>query len=134
MGNSISAHRHGRSRSEARRFAHDPLSVRDSHGALDVPSVANHRVWHLEPPEAPAQERCRQILVDLLRPLGASAAAVWADLLVEEFGSLAEALAAPPSAQARVLGDGSAAVQYLRTVRDAMLHALRTEAFARPTL
>src|SRR5688500_6632816 len=88
---------------------------------------------HLEPSEAPGQERCRQILVDLLRPLG-PAAAGWADLLVSEFGSLAEALAAPPSAQARVLGDGAAAVGYLGIVRDAMLHALRTEAFARPTL
>jgi DNA repair protein RadC len=33
-----------------------------------------------------------------------------------------------------VLGDGAAAVQHLKVVRDAMLHALRTEAFARPTL
>jgi DNA repair protein RadC len=43
-------------------------------------------------------------------------------------------LAAPPAAQTRVLGGGAAAVEYLRTIRDAMLHALRTEAFARPTL
>jgi DNA repair protein RadC len=42
-------------------------------------------------------------------------------------------LAASSGAQARVVDD-SAAVQFLRTVRDAMLHALRTEAFARPTL
>lgn len=33
-----------------------------------------------------------------------------------------------------MLGDGGAAVRYLGTIRDAMLHALRTEAFARPKL
>ncbi|HEU0100257.1 MAG TPA: DNA repair protein RadC [Allosphingosinicella sp.] len=89
----------------------------------------------MEPSEAPGQVRCRQILVELLRPLG-PAAAGWADLLVKEFGSLAGALAAPPAAQARVLRDGSAAaaVRHLGIVRDAMLHSLRTEAFARPTL
>jgi DNA repair protein RadC len=62
------------------------------------------------------------------------AATGWAELLVREFGSLAEALAAPAAVQARVLGDGAAAVRYLGIVRDAMLHALRTEAFARPKL
>jgi len=86
----------------------------------------------LEPPEAPGPERCRQILVELFRPFGDSAAG-WADLLIAEFGSLAEALAAPAGVQARVLGDDGA-VQYLRTIRDAMVHALRTEAFARPKL
>jgi len=33
-----------------------------------------------------------------------------------------------------VLGDGEAAVRYLGIVRDAMLHSLRTEAFAKPVL
>jgi DNA repair protein RadC len=33
-----------------------------------------------------------------------------------------------------VLGDGAAAVRYLGTIRDAMLHALRTEAYGKPKL
>ena len=57
-----------------------------------------------------------------------------------EFGSLAGALAAGPGAQARVLadartlGDGGAVVRYLGAVRQAMVHALRTEALAGPRL
>lgn len=91
------------------------------------------RPWHMAASEAPGQIRCRQILVELLKPLG-NAAAEWADRLVSEFGSLAGTLAAAPAAQARALGDGAAAVRHLGIVRDAMLHSLRTEAFARPTL
>ncbi|HYE27386.1 MAG TPA: DNA repair protein RadC [Allosphingosinicella sp.] len=87
----------------------------------------------MAPSEALGQVRCRQFLVELLSPLGPEASG-WADLLVKEFGSLAAALAAEPSAQAKVLGDGTAAVRYLGTVRSAMLHALRTEAFAKPVL
>lgn len=87
----------------------------------------------MEPSEAAGPLRCRQILVELLRPLGPDAAG-WADRLVVEFGSLAGALAAGPGAQARALGDGAAAVRHLAVVRDAMLHALRTEALTGPIL
>jgi len=87
----------------------------------------------MAPPEAAGPARCRSILVELLRPLG-PAAGGWADLLVAEFGSLAGALAAEPAAQARALGGGAAAVHHLGVVRDAMLHALRSEALAGPTL
>lgn len=73
------------------------------------------------------------MLVELLRPLGASAAG-WAERLIEEFGSLAGVLAASPHAQARALGGAEPPVRYLGTVRRAMLHALRTEAFAGPVL
>jgi DNA repair protein RadC len=85
----------------------------------------------MEPPAAAGSQRCRSILVDLLRPLGEKAPA-WADSLVAEFGSLAATLAAGPLAQARVLEGGAAAVRYLGTIRDAMVHSLRTEALAGP--
>lgn len=64
------------------------------------------------------------------------AAPVWAERLVEEFGSLAAALAAGPRAQARALGatGGAAAIVHLATVREAMLHALRAEALSGPAL
>jgi DNA repair protein RadC len=80
----------------------------------------------MEPPAAAGSQRCRSILVDLLRPLGDSAPA-WADSLVAAFGS-----PAGPLAQARALEGGAAAVRYLGTIRDAMIHSLRTEALAGP--
>ncbi len=43
-------------------------------------------------------------------------------------------LAAGPTAQARVLGGGKAAVGYLGTVRKAMAHSLRAEALTGPIL
>jgi DNA repair protein RadC len=100
---------------------------------LELSDFGINRPRNLEPPAASGSLRCRQILVELLRPLG-PAASGWADLLVKEFGSLAEALAAAPAAQARVLGDAAIAVRYLGIVRDAMLHALRTEALGKPKL
>ena len=93
--------------------------------------MAPARPGYLEPSAAAGSERCRSILVDLLRPLG-EAAPAWADSLVEAFGSLAGTLAAGPLAQARVLEGGAAAVRYLGTIRDAMVHSLRTEALAGP--
>ena len=111
----------------------DPRGLRFRDGVLELSDAVPAGFRHMEPPEAPGQVRCRQILVELLRPLG-TAASDWADRLVAEFGSLAGTLAAAPAAQARALGDGAAAVRHLGIVRDAMLHSLRTEAFARPTL
>lgn len=59
----------------------------------------------------------------------------WADRLIGEFGSFAAALSATPDAQARALGPGGAdAIRHLGIVRQAMLHALRTEAAAGPAL
>ncbi|HEX8512953.1 MAG TPA: DNA repair protein RadC [Allosphingosinicella sp.] len=110
-----------------------PVGLRGDLVDLELSNPRNHHVRNLESSEAPGEVRCRQILVELLRPLG-PAAADWADRLVSQFGSLAATLAAAPAAQARALGDGAAAVRHLGIVRDAMLHSLRTEAFARPTL
>jgi DNA repair protein RadC len=76
--------------------------------------------------------RNRQILVELLRPLG-PAAEDWADKLVDEFGSLGAVLAADPSALARTVDDASA-VRQLQAVRAAMLQALKTEALEGPIL
>jgi DNA repair protein RadC len=72
-------------------------------------------------------------LVELLRPLGAGAEA-WAARLIARFGSLAAVLAADPGEQSRTLVDGDAAVRLLATVRGAMLHALRSAAYAGPVL
>src|SRR5438128_7239591 len=88
-----------------------PLGLRVGSGVLELSDVAVDRLGHMEPPAAASTVRCRQILVELLGPLG-PAATGWADRLVTEFGSLAAALAAAPAAQARVVGDSSA-VRYL---------------------
>ena len=85
------------------------------------------------PSEAAGPVRCRQILVELLRPFGEQAP-VWADRLVEQFGSLAAILAAAPEAQRRAVGSGSGVVRYLGVVRQAMLHALRPAALDGPVL
>jgi DNA repair protein RadC len=84
------------------------------------------------PAAARGSVRCRQILVELLRPLG-EAAGSWTDKLVDEFGSLGAVLAAEPAALARTVGD-EGAVRQVRAVRAAMLQALRTEALAGPIL
>jgi DNA repair protein RadC len=112
---------------------------------VDLSDVASGDIRNFRAPEAGGAVRCRQILVELLQPLGDGAAG-WAERLVAEFGSLAGALAAGPGAQARVLGDaralgdgktlgdGGAVVRYLGAVRQAMVHSLRTEALAGPRL
>lgn len=133
MGDRVANHWNGWSRGKANGRGSDQNGLCYRDGGLELSDVVLDRAWHLEPPEAPGQVRCRQILVELLRPLG-NAASDWADRLVAEFGSLAGTLAAAPAAQARALGGGAAAVRHLGIVRDAMLHSLRTEAFARPTL
>src|SRR5688572_14648031 len=133
MGDRVSNHWNGWSRGQTSGRGGDQNGLCYRDGSLELSDVVLNRPRHMEPPEAPGQVRCRQILVELLRPLG-NAASDWADRLVAEFGSLAGTLAAAPAAQARALGDGAAAVKHLGIVRDAMLHSLRTEAFARPTL
>lgn len=133
MRDSVASYRDSGSCREAFGSRGDTLRLRDRAFPMGISDASSDRHWHMESSEAPGQVRCRQILVELLRPLG-NAAAEWADRLVAEFGSLAGTLAAAPAAQARALGDGAAAVRHLGIVRDAMLHSLRTEAFARPTL
>jgi DNA repair protein RadC len=88
---------------------------------------------HVQPPAANAPGRGRQILVELLKPFGPSAA-TWAHKLINEFGSLAAALAATPCAQARILGEGNPAIRHLDMVRGVMLHVLREEASNAPIL
>jgi DNA repair protein RadC len=87
----------------------------------------------VEPPAAAGTPRCRQILVELLRPLGPDAGR-WANSLIEAFGSLGAVFAAGTDAQARVLGKGAPAVRHLETIREAMLHSLRCNAFSGPVL
>jgi DNA repair protein RadC len=65
--------------------------------------------------------------------LAGEAARLWSDLLIDRFGSLAALLAAKPESQARILPDPSA-VEFLGTIRAAMLHSLRREISARPVL
>ena len=70
---------------------------------------------------------------ELLQPLGPAATGC-ADRLIGEFGSLGAVLAAPCSAQRRVLGNESGVLAWLATLRSAMLHALRREALHGPVL
>src|SRR4051812_20474256 len=90
---------HG-ARGEASGSFHHSMGLRFRTGVLELSDALPVGTGHLEPPEAPGQVRCRQILVELLRPLG-PAAAGWAERLVKKFGSLAGALSAAPAAQAR---------------------------------
>lgn len=68
------------------------------------------------------------MLVDLLRPLGAGAERD-AEALIASFGSLSAALSADEGARSRALAPGTAAAQWLSTIRAAMLHVLREPAF-----
>jgi DNA repair protein RadC len=71
-------------------------------------------------------------VVALLAPFRAGFAERYADRLIREFGSLAATLAAPRPALARVVP--SRAAEHLTTIREAMLHALRSEIETRPIL
>jgi DNA repair protein RadC len=82
-------------------------------------------------PAAAGGVRCRQILVELLRPFGADD---WADDLVDEFGSLAGVLSATPASIERLIGAGHPAISHLYMVRGVMLHVLRAEALSAPIL
>jgi DNA repair protein RadC len=99
---------------------------------MELSDAASAGAGNLAAPEAAGAARCRQILVDLLEPLGPGAEG-WAGRLIGEFGSLAAALAAAPAAQARALGDAAPA-RFLATIRSAMLHARQSEAAAGLTL
>ncbi|MFL6856600.1 MAG: RadC family protein [Allosphingosinicella sp.] len=77
--------------------------------------------------------RGRQILVELLRPFGGEAED-WSDRLIRQYGSLGAVLAAAPAAPDRLLADAPGARDHLATIREAMLHALRSEATAGPVL
>jgi DNA repair protein RadC len=117
---------------EAGGSACEPPGLRLHDVALDLPADAAGR-GKTGAPAAPGAPWCRQILVELLRPLGPSAPE-WAERLIAEFGSLAAVLAASGEAQRRALGGAEPAARYLGTVRRAMLHALRSQAFAGPVL
>jgi DNA repair protein RadC len=94
---------------------------------LELSDPRTHRSWHLPSPPEADPSRCRQILGELLKPIGSDAPA-WADRLIGEFGSLGAVLAAPATAQKRVLGNERGVIAWLATLRSAMLHALRREA------
>jgi DNA repair protein RadC len=72
-------------------------------------------------------------VVELLRAFGPNGSR-WAGELVDEFGSTAAVLAAPPSALARILGAANPAIRHIGMVRDVMLHVLREEALKAPIL
>src|SRR5205085_948373 len=102
-------------------------------GDVELSDPRTDGAGHLSPPAAAEPLRCRQILDELLRPIGPGAAG-WADRLVSEFGSLGAVLAAPPAAQQRVIGNERKVLAWLATLRSAMLHALRREALQGPVL
>ena len=76
----------------------------------------------------------RQLLTDLLRPFGLKTAAVQAERLLEEFGTLAATLAASPARRDRMLADHPEAALHLERIRTAMLHTLRAEALSGATI
>ena len=83
---------------------------------------------------AHADDDGRRILVDLFDMAGADHAPSLANALLGEFGTLARILAAGAVAQRRVIGNRPEALQCLALVRDAMLHALKTDMAEAPVL
>lgn len=86
------------------------------------------------PRAAIADHTGRSILVHLLEAVDAGAGAAHVDALMDEFGSLARILTAGVDAQRRVIGHQPKALRCLGLVRDAMLHALKTEIETAPVL
>lgn len=76
----------------------------------------------------------RQILIELLSAFESTTPASLTDALLAEFGSLARILAAGADAQHRVVGNRPDVLRCFALVRDAMLHALKTEMSMAPIL
>lgn len=110
----------------------DAQSLRLRRDFLELSNVAPTVPGDLAAPASDGAIRCRQVLVEILRPFGTATAS--ADELVDEFGSLAGVLAAGPAAQTRILGRDNPAIEHLGMIRRVMLHALRKEALERPVL
>lgn len=75
--------------------------------------------------------RSRELLKALFEPFGAQADK-WADALVDEYGTLAAAVAAYPTDTARLGVADRRAAAFLATFREAMVHALEVEIEDRP--
>ena len=133
MADGVSFNRQDRAPPEAGGAEADPLGLCGHDRSAVLSDVSAHRLRDLAPPAAGGALRCRQILVELLRPFGGDARRS-ADSLIDAFGSLSGVFAAGPAAQRDVLGRHSAAIDHLETVREAMLHALRCDAFVGPVL
>src|SRR5690606_4217416 len=103
-------------------------------GALELPHPRPDRDRDDPAPEAAPSLRCRQLLDTLLRPCWPEQSARWSERLISEFGSIARVLAAPPSAQARVVEGNQSVVAFLASVRGVMLRCLAHEAFGGPVL
>jgi len=73
-------------------------------------------------------------LAELLSAGGFSGSAPLACRLIDEFGSLSALLAAEPEAHARVAGATLKMGAYLRSVRSAMLHVLKSDIVGRSVL
>jgi DNA repair protein RadC len=73
-------------------------------------------------------QACRRHLTNLLLPFGKEESERLRDRLVDEFGSLAAALAASPLRRDRLLVGHAKAAQHLTHIQAAMLHSLRDEA------
>jgi DNA repair protein RadC len=78
------------------------------------------------------KERCRSLLVALLRRTWPGEAGAWADALITEFGSLPAALAVGASARARSIGPEPA--RFLADIQTALLHCLRLKLADRPVI
>src|SRR5687768_7850739 len=103
-------------------------------GLVGLPDHSAHRCWDDPASQASQKLRCRQLLDRLFRPFWPAYAAVWAERLIAEFGSLSCALAAGPAAQMRAIGGSREPIDLLRTVRAVMLRSLETRAFEGPVL
>jgi DNA repair protein RadC len=85
-------------------------------------------------PPPPATIRDRQILDSLLAPLSRLNSERWSERLIDEFGSLAGVLGAEPDVLSQSFEGASDPADWLGLIREAMLHALKQEAFTRPLL
>lgn len=143
MDSSASIDRSLSSCSEAIGSGHGSVRLCIRHPSVELSDVADDCSRHTVAPQktgakraAPKRgthpEQCRSILTGLLTAVDPAAAERKALLLIEEFGSLAGVLAAPAPAQRLVLDEN--AVAFLQSIRAAMLHALRAQAFEGPVI
>src|ERR1041385_1038469 len=100
MDSGASTHRDFSSRGEVCGFGGAPQGIPVRARVLELSDALDFGAGDISSPATADKVRCRQILVELLAPLGAEAGD-WADSLVDRFGSLAAILAAEPNALAR---------------------------------
>ncbi len=111
----------------------DPLGLCLCAGHLELPDTTPHGRSHLENAAGGSNEEARRVLAAALLPLGGSSAAHWAESLLGRFGDIGRVLATDPEAIAAALGDDRVG-QFLSTIRQLLLLALRPEPFREPVL